>query len=245
MKKCIVVLLLGLLASGLASATTIFTGSSGNLSASIGFDVMGGNLVAILTNTSTADVMAPSDILTAVFFDVAGNLALSRVSANIASGSTVWFAPAGGSGPDVGGEWAYTNNLSGAPGGANQGISSSGLGLFAPSDRFGAVNLQGPISVDGIQYGITSAGDNSATGNQTVTGSDALIHNSVVFTLGGLPSNFNLSSISNVQFQYGAERGDPHFPGSSAVPEPATMALIGIGLVALRLVRPRLTRRSN
>jgi len=231
-----------LFVSGLASATTIFTGSSGNLSASIGFDVIGGNLVATLTNTSTADVMVPSDVLTAVFFNVSGNPTFSRISA---MASSVWFAPPGGSGPNVGGEWAYATSLSGAPGGATQGISSSGLGLFSPTDRFGSANLQGPVSVDGLQYGITSAGDNPATGNAPVTGGNALIYNSVVFTMGNLPGNFNLSSISNVQFQYGAERGDPHFPGSSAVPEPATMALIGIGLVALRLVRPRLTRRSN
>jgi hypothetical protein len=244
MKRSIVFSLLLLLVSGLASATTLFTGSSGNLSASVDFSIIGGNLVATLTNTSTADVLGPSDVLTAVFFDVTGNPTFSRISA---MASSVWFAPPGGSGPDVGGEWAYATNLSGAPGGATQGISSAGLNLFSPTDRFGSANLQGPVSVNGLQYGITSAGDNPMTGNQAVTGSNALIHNSVIFTLGSLPVGFNLSSISNVRFQYGTALTDISFPGTpgTAVPEAPTMALIGFGLLGIRLARLRAGRRPR
>jgi hypothetical protein len=101
--------------------------------------------------------------------------------------------------------------------------------------------------VNGLQYGITSAGDNPMTGNQAVTGSNALIHNSVIFTLGSLPVGFNLSSISNVRFQYGTALTDISFPGTpgTAVPEAPTMALIGFGLLGIRLARLRAGRRPR
>jgi hypothetical protein len=40
-------------------------------------------------------------------------------------------------------------------------------------------------SPDGLQYGITSGSDNPSTGNAAVTGANALIQNSVVFTFSG------------------------------------------------------------
>src|SRR6185503_11805094 len=96
---------------------------------------------------------------------------------------------------------------------------------------FPGSNLQGPASPNGLQYGITSAGDNTATGNTPVTGTNALIQNSVVFTLSGLPPGFNpATSISNVEFQYGTDLSEPHFPG---VPEPATLVLMAGGALLM------------
>lgn len=215
------------LSAGAATATPIsFTGSSGNLTASATFDTSGSNLIVTLTNTSLSDVLVPTDVLTAVFFDIGGDPALTPVSAVICGTCSVLFAPAGGSGPNVGGEWAYV---------LDEGISSSGLGIFGPGDRFPGSNLQGPDSPDGLQYGITSAGDDPATGNAAVTGGNALIKNSVNFTLSGLPAGFDPSTaISNVVFQYGTSLEDPHFPGNPpSVPEPATLGLMGIGLLGI------------
>jgi hypothetical protein len=74
----------------------------------------------------------------------------------------------------------------------------------------------------------------------------ALIKNSVIFELGGLPAGFALSSIGSVSFQYGTSLDEPNIPGNpggddpgggggnpGAIPEPSTLALFGIGLAAM------------
>jgi len=217
-----------------ANATLVtFTGSAGTRNATVTFDAQGTNLVVTLTNSSLNDVLAPVDVLTGVFFDVGGSpLALTRTSAVVPAGSIVLF---GGTDPGgvVGGEWAYVGGLSGAPHGAAYGISSSGLGLFGPGDVFPGTNLQGPADPDGIQYGITSTGDNPATGNTPVTGANALIKDTVVFTLGGLPAGFNPGRITNVSFQYGTALDEPNVPGTPA-PASAVLGAMGLALAARR-----------
>jgi len=240
------------LLAGTATADTIFTATSGSLSASATFSVVGTNLVITLANTSTADVTAPNQVLTALFFTIAGNPTLTPVSAIVPAGNTILFAPSGNctSGPcNVGGEWAYAAGLSGSPLGAYAGGSSSGFGLFG-SFNFNGPNLQGPNALDGLQYGITSAGDNPAVGNAAVTGQNALIKNVVVLTLSGLPQNFVLDGkITNVSFQYGTALTEPNVPGqctnggcNTPVPEPASLVFFGTGLLGLAgLVRRRIS----
>jgi hypothetical protein len=225
----------------------MFSASSpdGKLRASVEFvasEINPTDLMVTLTNTSTVDVFRPSDVLTAVFFTLAGNPTLTPVSAVLADGSTVLFAPAGGSGPDVGGEWAYEDGLTGAPLGAREGISSAGLGLFGPKDLFPPmVNLQGPLSPGGLQYGITSATDDPTTGNSAVKGGFALIQNSVMFTLSGLtPGYLTEGTITNISFQYGTSLRDPNVP----VPEPGTLVLLGSGLVGVTAFGRRLRKRG-
>ena len=101
------------------------------------------------------------------------------------------------------GEWAYAFASSDLAYGTNYGISSSGLGIFGPPDLFpNGTNLAGPITPDGVQYGITTKNDTAANDNGGLSG-NPLISNQVMFALSGLPRGFDVSSISDVTFHNG------------------------------------------
>ena len=162
------VLLLSAFGTSSSDATVTFSGLSGDLAAQADFTVAGNTLTVVLTNTSTADVLVPADLLTAVFFDITGYppASFSPVSAMLSGGSTVFFGPDGGG--NVGGEWVFASGLSGAPDNATLGISSAGFGLFG-AGNFNGPNLEGANGVNGLNYGLLSAGDNTTTGNAAVT----------------------------------------------------------------------------
>lgn len=237
-----------------APAAVLYTASNGTLSAQASFDIVSVSgtqfLEVVLTNTSGNDVVDAGDVLTALFFDLPGDPTLSRDSAQLGPFSSVIDCTSPGctqpTGGDVAVEWAYANNLSGAPNGANSGISSSGLNLFGPGDRFSTSgNLSGPPSgsLGGADYGITSAGDNPATTNGSTAGV-GLIQNQVVFLL-DIPTGTTISllDISNVSFQYGTDLTETNLPGACSIgciviptPEPGSLALFGLGGVVLALV---------
>jgi hypothetical protein len=107
--------------------------------------------------------------------------------------------------------------------------------------QFPGSNLQGPVSIDGIQYGLTSLGDNPLTGNTPVTGTNALIQNSVLFTF-AYSGDLDLRRISGVSFQYGTSLTEPNVPGGE-VPEVATSLMIGSGLYGMWWIGRRKQRR--
>jgi len=220
-----------------AFATPISFGfTSGGLGASATFDSTGSDLIVYLANTGTADALVPTDILTAVFFEVAGNPALSRTSAVVPVTSEVYeIGPGTLVTPGdrvVGGEWAFL---------ITDGISSTGLGIFGAGDRFPGANLQGPASPDGIQLGLAPSGDNLTTGNGGLSG-QWLVKNEVKFTLGGFSGDPYLA-ISHVVFQYGTALDEPQYPADDPnIPEPSSFILAALSLIGLAAVRWRRKR---
>lgn len=212
------------------------------LAATINFHAAGSDLVVTLTNSAQTDVMLPLEILTSFYYDVSGPaLGLGRTSAVIGPGSGLLFPPATPFDPPpngVGGEWEYNEGVTNAPFGQAYTIRSAGLGITSTGvgGRFPGDNLQGPTNVNGVQYGITSALDNPATGNAPVSGGSALIKNQVIFTLSGLPAGFDpMTMISNVQFQYGTTRCDMEGTVDRCVPdvpEPSTVLFMMLGVLA-------------
>ena len=222
-----------------AEAVT-YSASSGNLSATVDFNLVGNTLTVVLANTSLNDVLLPADVLTAVFFSSSGTLTeVSAVSGGPTFLNGVQVNPAG---TVVGGEWGYETGLIGAPGGALQGISSSGLGVLFGNPTFPGANLGGPTALNGLQYGITSVGDDLLTGNGGIMHNE-LTKNSVIFTF-TVDNAFSLTSLRDISFQYGASLDNPCFTGRGVpcgsgqrVPEPATGLLLGTMLLSLGIGR--------
>jgi hypothetical protein len=203
------------------------------LAAEATFIADGSTLTVTLSNTSLEDVLFQGTVLTTVSFDLAGTPDLTPVSAILGPGSAVVSGSTGGSGSDpggvVGGEWGFVDaGTHPLLGNAMYGIGTAGMGIFS-GGSFPGSNLEGPEAVNGIAYGLTSAGDDPTTGQSIVSGARSLIQNSVVFTFSGLPQDFDVTSdVSNVRFAYGTTLGE------AIIPEPATIGLLLVGLAAVR-----------
>lgn len=245
-------LIFGLPITASASTATFLGSGVGpggvSVSASAVFNITGDTLTITLTNTSSSNSGqdVPGSTLTGLFWNSASSRTLTPVSALVAPGSSIIQ---GASATNVGGEFGYqaAGFQVGAPAGANRGIASSGyLSTGLPGDlgNFNGTNLHGPVSLDGINFGIVS----SASGFNPNGGlaSVPLIQNSVVFVLTGV-SGLTTSDISNVSFQYGTAFSELNVPGGGGkVPEPGSVALVGSALLGLYLTRRRiLTAKST
>jgi len=204
------------------------------LSASATFAISDLKLVITLSNTATFDPDDCADILTGIFFALAGDPALTPVTALLGPDTAIKDRPgASGPGMNVGGEWAYRNDLTGLPHGANEGISCTRLKKFNQHFRFPGPNLQGPVSPGKVQYGVTTDFDNMGNDKGGLK-HQQLVENTVIFMLDDLPSNFTLADITDVSFQYGTSLKDATIAGTSGVlvvPEPSTVALVAVGLL--------------
>ena len=242
------VLALAAFASPARATDVTPTFSSGSLAASVHFVTVGTTLTITLTNTSGADVTQPADVLTAVFFNCTGCGTLTPVSA-ITSGptytdTTITYA----TGTNVGGEWAYAAGIGGGPGGATQGISSSGFNFFG-NGNFNGSDLDAPAAVDGLNFGIVPDADNVATGNGGTAGRP-LTHHDVIFTL-TCSVACGSATFNNVSVQYGTSLSETNIGGGSGggsgqtlVPEPTSLLLFGSGL-AMTAYRARRKRQQQ
>lgn len=225
--------------SNVAAADSITFNATGpgangaTLFASATFEVSGSSLIVTLANTAPPEHFAavPADVLQAIYFDIAGTPALTPVSALLAPGSIAINAsqPAGG---NVGGEWAYAAGLVGAPHDAAYGISAAGHGFFGAAN-FNGPDLDPPVAVNGMNYGIVSGIASNANPQLSGNRANPLIQNAVVFTLDLGNQQLSARDISNVSFQYGTSLTDPNI--TPIVPEPMTLSLMALGIAGLAL----------
>jgi hypothetical protein len=222
--------------SASAEASVVYTGTGTNLasgqvlSASVEFDILTGNKLRITLSNLGAPVRQPSDVLTCLFFDLSGAAALTPDSAVLGFGSTLINGPLP-AGQTLGDQWEYLGGLSKTPGGATRGISAAGFGLFNHGD-FGS----NPQNLGGITYGVINGSPAGGNGQVPTT---PLENHSMVFTLRGLPTAFNLANINHVGFQYGTALApsEPFLVPHLVVPEPSALALLALGAAAFVMRR--------
>jgi hypothetical protein len=209
------------------------------LKATATFTVSNLDLIITLSNDATFDPNDRQDILSGVFFNIAGDPKLTPVSAELEPDSMVIAhpLPLGFTG-DVGGEWAYRNDLKKAPLGANEGVSAANLKWFGKKKYlFPGERLHGAGHPGNVDFGLTTLFDLPGNNKGSIK-HKGLIENAIVLVLEGLPVDFTLADISNVTFQYGNKIKEPEITGEAiaVIPEPSTIMLVATGLLGVLTV---------
>lgn len=233
------------------SGTNHYDSQNHSLSATAEFDTFtdstGTYLKVTLTNTyatrydAGTSKIVPSDVLTALFFDVFGNPQLTLVSALVVDPNRILnpdTGPGDAEAPptgDITGGWQYKYSASGSLDPdltQRQGLGTAGFNVFKGKE------------VGDVNFGIVNPGYVNGDGNMPIY-TNRMIRNAVVFTLTGISSLFNpKTNISNVRFQYGTGLDEPSFAGeqhpTSGTPEPSTFVLSSLALIGLVVWRRRI-----
>jgi len=201
--------------------------------------------------------MGPASILSGLYFNL-GSSTFAPQSATVAAGSLLQMSTCNvgactGTTTNVGGEWSYYGNggadiESGLAGVQQHVIGSSGyIDGNQNSGNFGGSNLDDPIALDGINFGIAPSNFTDGIGNHGLDGKP-LIKNAATFVL-TISAGLTEAMISNVKFAYGTADNETRFGGGTttgagttsggSVPEPTQLVLFGAGLAfaAYRLRR--------
>jgi len=232
------------------AGAVLFSGSGtvgGNsVAATANFTLAGTQLSIALSNTSPADGIqdTPTNTLSGLSFQIQNHTSSSLTPFSAISPTAIFQANqcsigCPGTNVNVGGEWGYQHTTTGFNLVGSAGYVTSGL----PGNlgNFNGTNLDSPVSLDGINFGVLSATHDSLNGGLA----EPLIMPSLTLKLNGF--TFNLVDIFNVHFLYGTQLGegetggtcpptDPTCNGGGGpppppVPEPATLFLLGSALL--------------
>jgi hypothetical protein len=223
----------------------VYSGSGGvgsNLQATAEFSFDGvGGLTIVLANTDShiysgttgGNALAPSNLLTGLFFNFASNPTLVPISATTTSVNVV---------DPIGKYWRYDSLTPPALGTYAQAIRAAGFGVGGAS--FGNFDVS-PVKLGGFGGGIAPAGYTPGEGVGQIP-STALAQNSVTFHLVGL-GNLKESDITDVRFQWGTSLTEPSAIAASStdvpsVPEPFSIIVwtfLGAIWGGMALVRRR------
>lgn len=236
MKKLNLVSLLGLaMVVPATSQAVLFTwtgtsGDSGNaLSASANFTAAGNILTIVLTNTSTGISSSPADTLGTLVWNLPGTVVTSSLTNNVSlgAGAVKQNNTAYGSSFDLNQEYMYNDAVTIGSTSYGHGVSSVGLGEFATNNDTFYERLRGQGNAGSSmadRFSISSAAGTSGAANNF-----PVVNNSLTFTL-LFNSPVNVSQIDKVGFSFGS---GSQTNGVGVVPEPASMAILGIGAAAL------------
>lgn len=200
-----------------------------------------------LVNTSQySSNWETADLLGGIFFDIGGTPALGATGDSAMAVSPIanpsnCQLPCSSTGTiDVGRDWVrQSSSTPSLPGNTHYGVVSAAAGA-ANSWLPHGTTFSSASSVDNTASALSIVGPNYSAGAATNT--FALIKNYATFTL-KFSGNQSQLDITNIKFGFGPASSTPNNV-NGVIPEPATLAVFGVGLAVLGGSRLRSRRRA-